>query len=118
MAPFFVGSKGGKCVAFSFPTPIQTFPGGKALSLRAEAPKGACGSGGVLLFGRRCVLGYFLGALLRTAAGWRLAAGYRSRVMWYSDQLSFSLRRREPCGPSSTIRILVPVLRANTPACS
>ena len=77
MVPFFVESKGGKCAAFSFPTPIQTFPGGKALSLRAEAPKGACGSGGVLLFGRRCVLGYFLGALLRTAAGWRLAAGRR-----------------------------------------
>ena len=40
MVPFFVESKGGKCVAFSFPTPIQTFPWGKALSLRAEAPRG------------------------------------------------------------------------------
>ena len=40
MAPFFVESKGGKCAAFSFPTPIQTFPEGKALSLRAEAPRG------------------------------------------------------------------------------
>ena len=51
MVPFFVGSKGGQCAAFSFSTPIQTFPEGKALSLRAEAPRGrvvegACGSGG------------------------------------------------------------------------
>ena len=38
--PFFVESKGGKCAAFSFPTPIPTFPSGKAWSLRAEAPKG------------------------------------------------------------------------------
>ena len=40
MVPFFVESKGGKCAAFSFPTPIPTFPWGKAWSLRAEAPKG------------------------------------------------------------------------------
>ena len=31
MAPFFVESKGGKCVAFSFSTPIQTFPEGEGL---------------------------------------------------------------------------------------
>ena len=61
MVPFFVGSKGGKCAAFSFPTPIQTFPWGKALSLRAEAPKGLavregffCSGGGVL-WGTFCV---------------------------------------------------------------
>ena len=54
MAPFFVESKGGKCAAFSFSTPIQTFPWGKALSLRAEAPRGRvvrdvffCSGGGV-----------------------------------------------------------------------
>ena len=75
MVPFFVGSKGGKCAAFSFSTPIQTFPWGKAWSLRAEAPKGACDSRGILLFGRRWILGHVLGALLRAAAGWRLAAG-------------------------------------------
>ena len=75
MVPFFVGSKGGKCVAFSFSTPSLPSPRGKAWSLRAEAPKGACGSRGILLFGRRWILGHVLGALLRTAAGWRLAAG-------------------------------------------
>ena len=55
MAPFFVESKGGKCTAFSFSTPIQTFPKGKVWSLRAEAPKGFavregffCSGGGVL----------------------------------------------------------------------
>ena len=118
MAPFFVGSKGGKCAAFSFPTPIPTFPEGEGLVASCRSSESACGSGGILLFGRRWILGHVLGALLRTAAGWRLTAGYRSRVIWYSDQLSFSLRRREPCGPSLTISILVPVLRANTPACS
>ena len=60
MIPFFVGSKGGKCAAFSFSTPIQTFPWGKALSFRAEAPRGRvvrgvfCSGGGVL-WGSFCV---------------------------------------------------------------
>ena len=31
MVPFFVQSKGGKCAAFSFPTPIPTFPEGEGL---------------------------------------------------------------------------------------
>ena len=31
MVPFFVGSKGGKCAAFSFSTPIPTFPEGEGL---------------------------------------------------------------------------------------
>ncbi len=75
MAPFFVGSKGGKCAAFSFPTPIPTFPEGEDLVASCRSSEGACGSGGILLFGRRWVLGHVLGALLRTAAGWRLAAG-------------------------------------------
>ena len=61
MAPFFVGNKGGKYAAFSFsfPPPSKPSPKGKALSLRAEAPKGACGSGGVLLFGRGVLWGTF-----------------------------------------------------------
>ena len=77
MVPFFVGSKGGKCGAFSFsfPPPSKPSPRGKAWSLRAEAPKGACGSGGVLLFGRRGALGHLLGAFQFAAAGWRLADG-------------------------------------------
>ena len=45
MVPFFVGSKGGKCAAFSFPTPIQTFPGGKGLVASCRSSEGACGSG-------------------------------------------------------------------------
>ena len=60
---------------FLFLPPSKPSPRGKAWSLRAEAPKGACGSGGVLLFGRRGALGHVLGAFQFAAAGWRLADG-------------------------------------------
>ena len=59
MVPFFVGSKGGKCAAFSFPTPIPTFPEGKAWSLRAEAPRGRVVRGGVFCSGGGVLWGAF-----------------------------------------------------------
>ena len=75
MAPFFVESKGGKCTAFSFSTPIQTFPLGEGLVASCRSFEGVCGSGGILLFGWRCALGHVLGAFQFAAAGWRLADG-------------------------------------------